>query len=287
MTKALAAKRSGLQLDSFESMQRFASACYAAGTLGTRNSREKAIAVAVVQMQYGAELGMGPMESLSSISVIGGRPVLNSAAIAARIKASGKYDFTVDEFNSEKCELTVINNDGQVLGSSTFSLDDAKTAGLLGGNQNWKKYPRNMLFARCVTNAARLYCADVFIGAVYSEEEMKDLELEEMHQGVAPDVGHEAATSDEAAEGASDTEGSGAPPDVEYPWGEGKPSKRQWERVLEYAEEPRLLTELRDRCIKASKLNPAEMSSRHVGALKALIGECKEALSEREPGEEG
>ena len=36
---------------------------------------------------------------------------------------------------------------------------------------NWKNYPRNMLFARAMTNGARWFCPDVYCG--YAEEELE------------------------------------------------------------------------------------------------------------------
>jgi hypothetical protein len=37
---------------------------------------------------------------------------------------------------------------------------------------NWKRYPRNMLFARCISNAARWFCPSVFGGPVYTPDEL-------------------------------------------------------------------------------------------------------------------
>jgi hypothetical protein len=57
------------------------------------------------------------------------------------------------------------------IGISTFSLDDARRAGLTS-NPTWKSYPRNMLFARALSNGARWFCPDVFNGPVYTPEEL-------------------------------------------------------------------------------------------------------------------
>jgi hypothetical protein len=58
--------------------------------------------------------------------------------------------------------------------SSEFTIEDAKKAGLLtsGNRGSWEKYPRNMLFARALSNGAKWHCADIFGGPVYVPEEM-------------------------------------------------------------------------------------------------------------------
>ena len=60
--------------------------------------------------------------------------------------------------------------EGKVIGTSAFSIDDAKKAGLAG--DNWRKYPRNMLFARAMSNGVKWYCPNVFGGPVYSPDEL-------------------------------------------------------------------------------------------------------------------
>src|SRR3990167_7021515 len=55
------------------------------------------------------------------------------------------------------------------IGVSTFTVADAKAA----GTQNLTKFPRNMLFARAISNGVRWFCPDVFSGsAVYTPEEL-------------------------------------------------------------------------------------------------------------------
>jgi hypothetical protein len=70
----------------------------------------------------------------------------------------------------------MIDPSGEELGESSFSLEDAKRAGLAG--DNWRKYPRNMLYARAVSNAARWYAPEVLTG-VYLPDEMEQTETPE------------------------------------------------------------------------------------------------------------
>jgi hypothetical protein len=60
------------------------------------------------------------------------------------------------------------------IGESTFTIQNATKAGLVN-KQVWKDYPRNMLFARAVSNGARLFCADII--TAYTPEEVEDIRI--------------------------------------------------------------------------------------------------------------
>lgn len=127
-------------------------------------------AQAMVKIAYGLDLGMSPVAALSGIHIVKGKPCLSATTVAALIKRSGRYNIKVLEHTRERCSLAFFEN-GEHVGDVTFDLDDARDAGILD-NPMWRKYPKNMLFARAVTNGARWYCADVFHGAIYTKEEM-------------------------------------------------------------------------------------------------------------------
>jgi hypothetical protein len=130
----------------------------------------RAAAQAVVKILAGRELGFGPVQSMTGINVIKGRISFSAGLIAAAIRRSGRYDYAVRHHDDLKCEVQ-FSKDGKALGVSTFTMDDARKAGLAGGD-NWRKYPRNMLFARAMSNGARWFCPDVFGGPVYTPDEL-------------------------------------------------------------------------------------------------------------------
>ena len=133
----------------------------------------RSAAQAVVKIIAGQELGIGPMSAMTQIQIVEGKPTLTAPAIGGRVKASGRYDYRILEHTEQVCHLRFFER-GVEIGESRFTMDDAKAAGL-AGTDVWKKYPRNMLFARAMTNGARWYCADVFNGAVYTAEELGGL----------------------------------------------------------------------------------------------------------------
>ena len=122
----------------------------------------------VVKILYGQELGLGPMASMQGIHIIKGKPSLGSGNIAALIKRSRKYDYKIVKLDDTECSIQFFEN-GQSAGpASTFSMANAKAA----ETQNVQKFPRNMLFARALTNGARWYCPDIFAGSVYTPDEL-------------------------------------------------------------------------------------------------------------------
>ena len=132
----------------------------------------KSQAQAVVKILAGKELGLTPFEAMGSIYVVGGRLALSSKAMAGLIQRSKKYAYQIKELTEEKCTID-IQRDDAVIGSSTFTFKDAARAGLVN-KDNWKNYPKNMLFARSLSNACRFYCPEVISG-YYTTEELEDL----------------------------------------------------------------------------------------------------------------
>jgi hypothetical protein len=132
-------------------------------------------AQAVVKVLAGAELGFGPIASMTGVYIVKGRVTLSANLMAAAIKRHPKYDYRVRDISDTKAEVTFMERtpDGWTeAGASEFTMDDAKRAGLAGG-ENWKKYPRNMLLWRAMSNGAKFFCPDAFAGApVYTPDEL-------------------------------------------------------------------------------------------------------------------
>ena len=140
----------------------------------------KSAAQAIVKIQAGAELGIGPFQSMSGIHIISGKPTIGAGVMAAMVKGSGKYDYKVLEANEKVCKLEFF--EGKVsLGTSSFSIEDAKKA----GTKNLDKFPRNMLFARAMSNGVKWYTPDVFAGPVYVPEEMETVTQDVAHEVVS------------------------------------------------------------------------------------------------------
>jgi hypothetical protein len=155
-----------------DSLQRMGKMLAMSGYFEKSGNGDQAIAQMCTKILAGRELGFGPFAAVNGIYIIHGRPSVSANLMASAVKASGRYDYKVKQMTAEVCELEFFeigNGKRESLGVSSFNAVEAKAA----GTQNMGKFPRNMLFARAMSNGVRWYCPDVFSGnAVYVPEEL-------------------------------------------------------------------------------------------------------------------
>ena len=132
----------------------------------------KSISQAIVKILAGREVGIGAFASMRGVHIIKGNPSYNANIMASMVKGSGRYNYRVVKLDDTVCELAFsekIDGRWEVVGTSTFTIADAKKA----GTQNIDKFPRNMLFARAMSNGVKWFCPDVMNGqTAYVPEEM-------------------------------------------------------------------------------------------------------------------
>jgi len=133
----------------------------------------KSMQQAAVKIWAGAEMGISPFAAMGGIHIIQGKPTIGSGLMANRVKSSGKYDYHVIEMNDVICSIEFFQllPNKESLGISTFSIDDAKKA----GTKNIDRFPKNMLFARALSNGVKFFTPDVFSQSVYVPEEMGNI----------------------------------------------------------------------------------------------------------------
>lgn len=153
-------------LDSWKLMVAQAKTLVASGMLpATINKPEKAIAI----MMKGKELGLPPMLSFAHIHIIDGKPTISSEMMLSLIyKAFPKAHINFVRMDNDACEIDASRPNGQIT-KFTFSIDDAKSAGLADRGP-WKKYTRAMLRSRCVSEMARVLFPDVVLGCYTPDE---------------------------------------------------------------------------------------------------------------------
>jgi hypothetical protein len=127
----------------------------------------KSAAQAIVKIQAGSEIGIPPFAAMSGIHIIQGKPTIGAGIMAAAVKGSGKYDYRVLQQDEKACIIDFYQGKDKI-GTSTFTIEDAKKA----GTKNLDKFARNMLFARAMSNGVKWFTPDVFSGPVYVPEEM-------------------------------------------------------------------------------------------------------------------
>jgi hypothetical protein len=127
---------------------------------------------AVVKVLAGQELGIGPVAAMSGLYIVKGKVSIGSNILASLVKASPKYDYKIVEHSTQTCAIEFFEN-GESIGVSEFTMEDAKQANL-HGKDNWKQFPKNMLFSRALSNGAKWFAPDLFNGqAVYTPDEIE------------------------------------------------------------------------------------------------------------------
>jgi hypothetical protein len=164
----LAIYQEGTIIKSYSDVESVAKAMVASGFF---NDATK-VSQAIVKIMAGAEIGIGPFGSMNGIHIIQGKPAFGANVMASKVKSSGRYNYRVTELSDTNCTIEFMeyfNGAWQNSGVSSFSTADAKKA----GTKNLDKFPRNMLFARAMSNGVRWYCPDVMNGSVvYTPEEL-------------------------------------------------------------------------------------------------------------------
>jgi len=114
--------------------------------------------------------GRHPAEAARDYHIINGKPSLKSEAMLARFQqAGGKVEW--HEYGHEAVSGTFSHPQGGSLKVS-WTIQDATRAGLTG-NPTWKKFPRQMLKARCISEAVRGIFPGVLSG-LYAPEEVQE-----------------------------------------------------------------------------------------------------------------
>jgi len=127
---------------------------------------------ALVLMLIAQSEGKHPATVFSQYHVIQGRPALKSDAMLARFQqAGGKVEW--HDHTNEKVSATFIHPQGGAL-TVDWDMPRAKEAGLTG-KDNYKKFPRQMLRARVISEGVRAVYPGVLQG-MYTPEEVGEFD---------------------------------------------------------------------------------------------------------------
>ena len=127
----------------------------------------------LVAVQWGAEIGLGPLQALQGIAVVNGRPTIWGDAALALVRGHPACVSVREGVDGEGdartgwCEVTRRGEEPQ---RRTFSVDDAKKAGLWGKQGPWQQYPARMLQLRARGFALRDVFPDALRGVITTEE---------------------------------------------------------------------------------------------------------------------
>jgi hypothetical protein len=164
---------------SFKELEAYAERLAASGMVPVAyKGKPNEVAVAIL---HGKEIGLTPLLALQSIAVIGNRPCVYGDAMPGLAFNKGLIIDMVERIEGKGeemmaiCEVTRPN--GTIV-TQTFSVADAKKAGLWDKAGPWKQYPRRMLQWRARSWAIRDAAPHGLFGM--SAEEARDIDIAEL-----------------------------------------------------------------------------------------------------------
>jgi RecT family len=128
----------------------------------------------LVAIQMGMELGLPPMQALQNIAVINGRPAVWGDAMLALVRSNASCEWVKETIAGEGDKMVAtcaVQRKGDPEPTSrSFSVEDAKKAGLWSKDGPWKNYPKRMLQMRARSWACRDAFPDALRGIGMVEE---------------------------------------------------------------------------------------------------------------------
>lgn len=148
----------------------------------------------LIAVQMGAEVGMKAMASLQNIGVINGKPGIYGDAGKAILLSAGCIieESDIEEIKKTGVARCRVTRNGRPPVERTFSIENARTAGLWGKQGPWTTYPERQMAWRAFWFAARDAAADLLKG-LGGAEELSDIEPREINPMPSRQTGIQAA----------------------------------------------------------------------------------------------
>lgn len=123
-----------------------------------------------IAVAFGASLGWHWTKSLQDVYVVKGKPSIMSKEMRELMIRAG-HDVWEEEVGPTRVVLAGRRRDSDIVVRVEWTIEKAEAAGLVSANPNYKKYPENMLYARCTTDLAKRLAPDALSGLGIVEEQ--------------------------------------------------------------------------------------------------------------------
>jgi hypothetical protein len=163
----------------FDTLERMAAVMAHSKLFGAQSVDEALALMLVAQAE-----GMHPASAAAEFDIIKGRPARKTHAVLARFQAAGGT-VAWKELTDTKVTGVFTHKQGGTV-EVTWDMARAKQAELAGKDM-WKKYPRQMLRARCIAEGVRLTYPGALNGMMVVEE-AQDLPPIEKDMGKADQI---------------------------------------------------------------------------------------------------
>lgn len=221
---------------------------------------------AIIKIELGRELGMSAIASLQGIMFNERGGFTLSATLQGACLQRHGYSWKVVKLTDDECALDIYRG-AEKIGESALTMKQAISAKM---NQQWsskdsawtekhtwKSFPRNMLFARCLTNAVKWFAPEVLAGVpMYDPDEVEGLPPSESV------IDHDE-TKRQADERKAQAHSNGKPADKTAP--DLKPVSQRNRALVSN------LVELRD-AIKDESKGAAQMDDKQKAAFILRVG---------------
>ncbi len=131
----------------------------------------------MIAIMHGMEIGLTPLTALQRIAVVNGRPTIWGDGAMALVRGSGACEWIRETISGDgdrmaaTCEAKRRGEPETVV--RTFSVADAKQAGLWNKQGPWQQFGKRMLQMRARAFCLRDGFADV-LGGLYLREEIEE-----------------------------------------------------------------------------------------------------------------
>lgn len=123
------------------------------------------------------EMNVAPMMALNGgLNIINGKVEISARLMAALIRRAG-HSIQEKKSTDEECVLVGKRMDNGDTIETSFLITEAQRAGLIKEGGGWKKWPKDMLYARALSRLARRLFPDI-IGTSYVEGEIQEAKAE-------------------------------------------------------------------------------------------------------------
>lgn len=185
------------ELMSVNDLGRIAKAFAMSNLFGFKNESEAFSLMCIAQAN-----GLHPAKAAERYHIIQGRPAMKADAMLSSFQESGGKVKWIKRTDTE-CKLWLSHPQGGEL-EVAWTIERAQKAGL-GNKDNWKKFPAQMLAARCVSEGVRALFPACLSG-MYTPEEVSDFSKAPAVEQTEAEVIDEQAESPNAPEADEDFE---------------------------------------------------------------------------------
>ena len=129
-------------------------------------------------LMTGRELGLSPTVALRNIGVFKGKTTISSQLQVSLCRRAG-YIVEILEQTAQRAKVRLVKGNRAPY-DYTFTMDDARTAGLIDRNALYKSIPAVMLLNRALGFACR-YGAPEVLNGLHNESELDELDVVPVH----------------------------------------------------------------------------------------------------------